>query len=236
MPPGPAGTYGGRDVGNHQPGRCVTRATMPLACAHDGPQPRHRKVGRCVDKALQPGALAALLAGAAGADSSRELGLSRWLVKSRKTWVGVADDEIAVALRKASVEVGPGGGWKFFLNRRSALTKYRTNDGIQNGKMTEVLLFYKQLLHGQETDAPLVACISHDVKPGAIGKTAPDLPPIPGRYPRSGLRVQTPWNGHGGLGDWAPVRWSTGTEVGSSSPFSVNWTPATLPQPNFDWF
>ena len=51
------------------------------------PQPRRQKVGRCVDKALQLGALAALLAevGAASADSSREPGLSRWLVKSRKT-------------------------------------------------------------------------------------------------------------------------------------------------------
>ena len=43
--------------------------------------------------------------------------------------------------------------------------------------MTEIPLFYKQLLHGQETNAPLVACISHDEKPGAIGKTAPD--PVP---------------------------------------------------------
>ena len=53
----------------------------------DCPQPRRQKVERCVDKALQLGALAALLAevGAAGADSSREPGLSRWLVKSRKT-------------------------------------------------------------------------------------------------------------------------------------------------------
>ena len=36
---------------------------------------------------------------------------------------------------------------KFFLNRRSALTKYRTilNDGIQNRKMAEVLLLYKQI-------------------------------------------------------------------------------------------
>ena len=125
----------------------------------------------------------------------------------------------------------PGTVWKFFLNRRSALTKYRTNDGIRNGKMTEVLLFYKQLLHGQETDAPLVACISHDEKAGAIGKTAPD--PVPGHCPRPGLRVQTPWNGYGGPGDRTPVRWSTG--AGSSSPFSVNWTPATLPQPNFGW-
>ena len=68
----------------------VRDASDHAACLRaDGPQPRHRKVGRCVDKALQLGALAALLAevGAASADSSREPGLSRWLVKSRKTWV-----------------------------------------------------------------------------------------------------------------------------------------------------
>ena len=89
MPPGPAGTYSGRDIGNHQPGRCVTRATMLLAYAPTARSLRRQKVGRCVDKALQLGALAALLAevGAASADSSREPGLSRWLVKSRKTWV-----------------------------------------------------------------------------------------------------------------------------------------------------
>ena len=134
MLPGPAGTCSGRDAGNHQPGRCVTRATMPLAYAHDGPQPRRQKIGRCVAKALRLGALAALLAevGAAGADSSRGPGLSRHethlkaaatradssrgpglsrrLVKSRKTWVGVVDDEIAVALRKASFEVDAGDG------------------------------------------------------------------------------------------------------------------------------
>ena len=127
---------------------------------------------------------------------------------------GFVDDEIAVAAR--SIAKSACRSWlrgrcgKFFLNRRSALTKYRTNDGIRNRKMTEVLLFYKQLLHEQETDTPLAACIFHDEKPSAISKTAPDLPPVPGRYPRSGLRVQTPWNGHPngryGLGDWAPVR------------------------------
>ena len=142
----------------------------------------------------------------------------------------------ACSVAKSACRSWPQGRCgKFFLNRRPALTKYRTNEVIQNGKMAEIPLFYKQLLHEQETDTPLAACISHDEKPGAIGKTAPDLPPVPGHCPRSGLRVQTPWNGHGGPGDWTLVRWSTGTEVGSSSPFSVNRTPATLPQPNFGW-
>ena len=150
---------------------------------------------------------------------------------------GFVDDEIAVAARRivksACRSWLRGRCGKFFLNRRSALTKYRTNDGIRNRKMAEVLLFYKQIefLQENQPDTPLVACISHDEKPGA--KTAPDLPPVPGHYPR--LRVQTPWNGYGGPGDRTSARWSTGTEVGSSSPFSVNWTPATLPQPNFGW-
>ena len=70
------------------------------------------------------------------------------------------------ALRKAACRSWPRGRCgKFFLNRRSALTKYRTNDGIQNGKMDEILLFYKQieLLHEQENqpDTPLVAYISY---------------------------------------------------------------------------
>lgn len=40
----------------------MTRATMLLAYARKdlAPQPRHQKVGRCVDKALQLGTLAAL--------------------------------------------------------------------------------------------------------------------------------------------------------------------------------
>ena len=78
------------------------------------------------------------------------------------------DDEIAVAARSIAKSICRswlrGRCGKFFLNRRSALTKYRTNDGIQNKKMTEVLLFYKQLLHEQETDTPLVAYISYDEK------------------------------------------------------------------------
>ena len=225
-----------RDASDHA--ACLRADDLaPAASAPEG-----RALHRQGASAWCAGGVAGLAeVGAASADSSREPGLSRWLVKSRKTWVGVVDDEIAVAARRivksACRSWLRGRCGKFFLNRRSVLTKYRTNDGIQNRKMAEVLLFYKQieLLHEQETDTPLVAYISYDEKPGAIGKIAPDLPPVPGHYPRSGLRIQTPRNGHGGLGDRTPVRWSTGTEVGSSSPFSVNWTPATLPQPNFGW-
>ena len=215
----------------------VTRATMLLAYAPtiSRPQPRHQKVGRCVDKALQLGALAALqdLPGRPAQIPRASLGCRAGLSKAERP--GFVDDEIAVAAR--SIAKSACRSWlrgrcgKFFLNRRSALTKYRTNDGIRNRKMAEVLLFYKQIefLQENQPDTPLVACISYDEKPGA--KTAPDLPPVPGHYPC--LRVQTPWNGYGGPGDRTSARWSTG--VGSSSPFSVNWTPATLPQPNFGW-
>ena len=212
---------------------------MLLACTHDGPQPRHRKVGRCVGKALQLGALAALqdpprcpaqiprasLDCRAGLSKTERLGLELRTMKL-----------LSHSVAKSICRSWPRGRHgKFFLNRRSAFTKYRTNDGIQNGKMAEIPLFYKQLLHEQETDTPLAACIPHDEKPGAIGKAAPGLPPVPGHCPRSRLRVQTPWNGYGGPGDRTPVRSSTGTEVGSSLPFSINQTPATLPQPNFGW-
>jgi transposase len=57
-------------------------------------------------------------------------------------------------------------------------------------KKAEVLHVYREvavLRDEQEAgqDPPLVAILSYDEKPGiqAIGTTAPDLPPVPGRYP-----------------------------------------------------
>jgi len=46
----------------------------------------------------------------------------------------------------------------------------------------EVQLLRERLADGFE--APLTACLSYDEKPGiqAIGATAPDLPPIPGKH------------------------------------------------------
>lgn len=59
-------------------------------------------------------------------------------------------------------------------------------------KMTTVLHVYKkvELLRevGPEPDGNLVAVLSYDEKPGiqAIGTTAPDLPPVPGKHPAVG--------------------------------------------------
>ena len=59
-------------------------------------------------------------------------------------------------------------------------------------KMAQVLFIYKQvqIIHEQESasEAPLTAYISYDEKPGiqAIGSTAADLPPVPGRHPNMG--------------------------------------------------
>jgi len=54
-------------------------------------------------------------------------------------------------------------------------------------KMAQVLYVYKEVQIWRETGLPddLVAVISYDEKPGiqAVGKTAPDLPPVPNRFP-----------------------------------------------------
>lgn len=54
-------------------------------------------------------------------------------------------------------------------------------------KMAQVLYVYRQVALYRETGLPseLCAVISYDEKPGmqAIANTAPDLPPVPGKYP-----------------------------------------------------
>ena len=70
---------------------------------------------------------------------------------------------------------------KYYLERR---------DPDFERKMAEVLHVYRDVAvmrARQEAgeEAPLVAVLSYDEKPGiqAIGNVAPDLPPVPGRYP-----------------------------------------------------
>ena len=59
-------------------------------------------------------------------------------------------------------------------------------------KMATVLHVYKQVEilreAGPDQGSDLVAVLSYDEKPGiqAIGKTAPDLPPVPGKHPATG--------------------------------------------------
>jgi len=69
---------------------------------------------------------------------------------------------------------------RYYLERR---------DPDFDAKMAEVLCVYREvelLKHSlaQEGEAPAVAIVSYDEKPGvqAIGATAPDLPPVPSRH------------------------------------------------------
>jgi transposase len=70
---------------------------------------------------------------------------------------------------------------RYYLERR---------DPEFDAKMAEVLCVYrevellKQSALAQEGEAPAVAIVSYDEKPGvqAIGTTAPDLPPVPSRH------------------------------------------------------
>ncbi len=72
---------------------------------------------------------------------------------------------------------------RYYLERR---------DPEFDDKMAQVLFIYKQVQIIQEqespSEAPLTAYISYDEKPGiqAIGSTAADLPPVPGRHPNIG--------------------------------------------------
>ena len=69
---------------------------------------------------------------------------------------------------------------KYYLERR---------DPNFMPKMKQVLLVYQEVAwqngNPQQGSTPLVITVSVDEKPGvqAIGNTAPDLPPVPGRYP-----------------------------------------------------
>lgn len=73
---------------------------------------------------------------------------------------------------------------RYYLERR---------DDEFERKMAEVLHVYREVAlllkareDGTEGEDELVAVLSYDEKPGiqAIGNTAPDLPPVPGRHPK----------------------------------------------------
>ena len=115
VPPGPAGTYSGRNVGNHQPGRCVTRATMLLAYAPTARSLGTRRSGaastrrfslarwrRCLPRSGRPAQIPrAGLGCRAGLSKAERPGLELWTMKLLSQHA---------ALRKAPVEVGSGDG------------------------------------------------------------------------------------------------------------------------------
>ena len=67
----------------------------------------------------------------------------------------------------------------YYLERR---------DPAFDEKMAQVLCFYREVAlvreRGEDPDAPLVAYLSYDEKPGiqAVGTTSPDRPPVPGEH------------------------------------------------------
>ena len=87
---------------------------MLLAYAHDGSQPRHRKVGCCVDKALQLGAALLAEVGTAGADSSRDasLGCRAGLSKAERPGLELWTMKLLSRCEKHPSKLAPGTVWK----------------------------------------------------------------------------------------------------------------------------
>lgn len=174
----------------------------------------HRpKVERCIDKALQLGAMAAL------ADRPRQ-GRPARIDDDARAWVvslacqkpkalGYAEELWTTRLLAAHVRahceaVGhpalaklARGTVSKILNARD-IHPHKINDYLERSdpefeqKMAQVLLVYKQVeilrARNHSTDTPLTAFISYDEKPGiqAMDTIAPDLPPVPGRHANVG--------------------------------------------------
>ena len=174
----------------------------------------HRpKVERCVDKALQLGALAALQ------DLSRA-GRPRQISDEGRAWVvalacqkprdlGYPEElwtthRLADHVRRHCQAAGHPSLLKLArgtvskmlstpATRPHKITYYlERRDPRFDEKMAQVLLVYKQvdILREQEDSSEplLTAFISDDEKPGiqAIGSTVDDWPPVPGKYPTVG--------------------------------------------------
>ena len=171
------------------------------------------KVERCVDKALQLGALMALQ------DIPRS-GRPRQIPAQARAWV------VALACQKPKDLGYPEELWTTRLLAehvrqhchaaghprlsklaRGTVSKILSQQAVRphkisyylerrdpqfDEKMAQVLLVYKQveILRAQEasSEPPLTAILSYDEKPGiqAIGSTVDDLPPVPGQYPTVG--------------------------------------------------
>ena len=113
VPPGPAGTCSGRDVGNHQPDRCVTRATMPLAARRPAAStPEGRALRRQGASAWRVGGIEDLPRRPAQIPRA-SLGCRAGLSKAERPGLELRTMKLLsqhAALRKASVEVGSGDG------------------------------------------------------------------------------------------------------------------------------
>lgn len=201
-----------------EPVRRVERARMLLAYA-DGDTvsgiartlgTNRPKVERCLDKALQFGALAAL-------GDLRRSGRPRGIGDEARAWL------VALACRKPkdlgypeelwttrllaahAREHGPAAGHPDLARlARGTVSKILGENRVRphkvtyclerrdpefERKMADVLLVYRLVEvmreSGRGLDPRLCAFVSYDEKPGiqAIGTTAPDRPPAPGRHP-----------------------------------------------------
>lgn len=165
------------------------------------------KVDRCIDKALQLGALTALddlprpgkppeITAEAKAwlinlacKKPKELGYSfelwtnRLLVKHTREHCKESGHPSLAKINRGTVSK--------ILNKSDVrphkITYYlERRDPDFDRKMTQVLHVYKQveLIKQMGKDTPPVAIVSYDEKPGiqAISSVAPDLPPTPGKY------------------------------------------------------
>ena len=170
------------------------------------------KVERCVDKALELGALAAL-------DDLPGRGRKRTITEEARAWLvalacrkpkdlGHAQELWTVALlaeharthcrgagHPSLSSVAPGTASKILSAQalRPHKVKYylERRDPEFDEKMAQVLHVYREvklLREGGKTDGPLRAYVSCDEKPGiqALGTTAPDAPPRPGVHPEVG--------------------------------------------------
>ena len=165
------------------------------------------KVERCIDKALQLGALTALndiprpgkppeITPEAKAwlvnlacQKPKELGYSFELWTNRL--LAKHAREHCKENRHPSLAKINRGTISKLLNKSDVrphkITYYlERRDPDFDRKMTQVLHVYKQveLIKQMGKDAPPVTVVSYDEKPGiqAISSVAPDLPPVPGKY------------------------------------------------------
>ena len=96
---------------------------------------------------------------------------------------------------------------RYYLERR---------DPAFEAKMIEVLHVYKDVEVWRKTGLPaqVVGVLSYDEKPGiqAIGNTAPDLPPVPGRHP--GLGRDHEYKRHGTVSLLAGIDLLSGEVLG----------------------
>ena len=165
------------------------------------------KVDRCVRRALEAGALAALEdLPRQGRPTAIAAGSRAWLVAlacRKPTELGYAEELWTVRRLAAHARahcrdaghpdlssVAPGTVSKILASqevRPHKITYYlERRDPAFDEKMAQVLCFYREVAlmrgRGAAPDAPLAAYVSYDEKPGiqAIGTTAPDRRPVPG--------------------------------------------------------